>query len=45
VKENPGGKVMVGIYNNFAKAHNEVLNNFRTRKNLIPKYKNITIFS
>jgi hypothetical protein len=36
---------MVGIYNNFAKNHNAVVIQLKTRKNLIPKYKNINMFS
>jgi hypothetical protein len=43
VKENANGKIMVGIYNNFAKAHNAVVGLIRTRKNLVPKYKNMNI--
>jgi hypothetical protein len=35
---------MVGIYHNFAKTHNSVINQLKVKKNIIPKYKNITIF-
>jgi hypothetical protein len=44
VKENPFGKVIVGIYHNFAKAHNEILNNIKSRKSQILKYKHISIY-
>jgi hypothetical protein len=45
VKENYNGKIIVGIYNNFAKNHNPVVSQLRLRKNQIAKYKNINMFS
>jgi hypothetical protein len=45
VKENANGKIMVGIYHNFAKSHNSVINLVKTRKNLVPKYKNMNLIS
>jgi hypothetical protein len=45
LKENANGKIMVGIYYNFAKVHNAAVSQLKTRKNLVAKYKNINIFA
>jgi hypothetical protein len=43
VQDNANGKIMVRIYHNFAKFHNETLRQLRARKNMIPKYRNWNI--
>lgn len=45
LKENAAGKIITGIFSNYAKTQNELTGVLKNRKNLIPKYKKQNIFS